>query len=186
MEKRPIREIHNLLKNNEIHLIREKGIVKANLLYCKMCYPTMVRNQRWNIRHTDCMLRTLVTEANEALAAVIFENNFEEWDMLARGMELDNNKRLTRYTHGGDKSVGTKKGWSLKGKEWCNEMFDTIERLRRNNSSGEKLETELNRIWKENGMHMKWKQSHLDEEEAEAEERRKQREESIKPRFSAF
>ena len=146
----------------------------------------MVGNQRWNIRHTDCMLRTLVTEADEALAAVIFENNFEEWDMLARGMELDNNKRLTRYTHVGDKSVGTKKGWSLQGKERYNEMFDTIERLRRNKSSGEKLETELNRIWKENGMCRKRKQSHLDEEEAEAEECRKEREESFKPRFSAF
>ena len=151
-----------------------------------MCYPTMVGNQRWNIRHTDCMLRTLVTEADEALAAVIFENNFEEWDMLARGLKVDKNKRLTRYTHGGDKSGGTKKGWSLQGKERYNEMFDTIEMLRRSNSSGEKLEMEMNRIWKENGMRRKRKQSHLDEEEAEAEERRKEREESFKPRFSAF
>ena len=146
----------------------------------------MVGNQRWNVRHTDCMLRTLVTEANEALAAVIFENNFEEWDMLARGLEVDKNKRLTRYTHGGDETGGTKKGWSLQGKERYNEMFDTIERLRRTNSSGEKLEMEMNRIWKENGMCRKRKQSHLDEEEAEAEERRKEREESFKPRFSAF
>ena len=122
-----------------------------------MCYPILVGNQRWKIRHMDCMLRTLVTEADEALAAVIFENNFEEWDMLARGMEPDNNKRLTRYTHVGDKSVGTKKGWSFQGKERYNEMFDTIERLRRSKSHGKKLETELNRIWKENGMHMKRK-----------------------------
>ena len=85
------------------------------------------------------MLRTLVTKADEALAVVIFENNFEEWDMLARGLEVHKNKRLTRYTHRVDETGGAKKGWSLKGKEQYNEMFDTIERLRRINPSGDKL-----------------------------------------------
>ena len=146
----------------------------------------MVGNQKWKIRHTEGLLRTLITEADEALAAVIFENNFEEWDMLARGLEIDKNKRLTRYTHGGEESGGARKGWSIEGKERYNEMFDAIDRLRRNRNYGENLEMELNRLWLENSRSLKRKRSHLGEEEAEAEQRRREREEQFKPRFSAF
>ena len=81
-----------------------------------MCYPTMVGNQKWKIRHTEGLLRTLITEADEALAAVIFENNFEEWDMLARGLEIDKNKRLTRYTHGGGGIGWSKERMEHRGK----------------------------------------------------------------------
>ena len=185
-EESPMREIHELLNNNEIHLIREKGTVSANILYCDMCYPNMVGNQKWKIMHTDCLLRALVTEADEALAAVIIENNFEEWDVLAKGMDVNKDKRLTKYTHGGEESGGTRKGWSLQGKERYNEMFDTIDRLRRSSTHGEKLEVELNRLWKETSMYMKRKRSNLGEEQVEAELRRKKREEEFKPRFSAF
>ena len=146
----------------------------------------MVGNQKWKIRHTEGLLRTLITEADEALAAVIFENNFEEWDMLARGLEIDKNKRLTRYTHGGEESGGARKGWSIEGKERYNDMFDAIDRLRRNRNYGENLEMELNRLWLENSRSLKRKRSHLGEEEAEAEQRRREREEQFKPRFSAF
>ena len=146
----------------------------------------MVGNQKWKIRHTEGLLRTLITEADEALAAVIFENNFEEWDMLARGFEIDKNKRLTRYTHGGEESGGARKGWSIEGKERYNDMFDTIDRLRRSSTHGEKLEVELNRLWKETSMYMKRKRSNLGEEQVEAELRKKKREEEFKPRFSAF
>ena len=151
-----------------------------------MCYPTMVGNQKWKIRHTEGLLRTLITEADEALAAVIFENNFEEWDMLARGFEIDKNKRLTRYTHGGEESGGARKGWSIEGKERYNDMFDAIDRLRRNSNYGENLEMELNRLWLENSRSLKRKRCHLGEEEAEAEQRRRERAEQFKPRFSAF
>ena len=146
----------------------------------------MVGNQKWKIRHTEGLLRTLITEADKALAAVIFENNFEEWDMLARGLEIDKNKRLTRYTHGGEESGGARKGWSIEGKERYNDMFDAIDRLRRNRNYGENLEMELNRLWLENSRSLKRKRSHLGEEEAEAEQRRREREEQFKPRFSAF
>ena len=146
----------------------------------------MVGNQKWKIRHTEGLLRTLITEADEALAAVIFENNFEEWDMLARGLEIDKNKRLTKYTHGGEESGGARKGWSIEGKERYNDMFDAIDRLRRNRNYGENLEMELNRLWLENSRSLKRKRCHLGEEEAEAEQRRREREEQFKPRFSAF
>ena len=180
-EASPIKEIHELLKKEEIHLIREKGSIEANSLYCEMCYPTMVGNQRWKIQHVNCMLRTLVTEADEALAAVILENNFEEWDNLARGMELDKEKRLTKYTYGGNSPGGTKKGWSLEGKQRFNEMFDAIDRLRKDKNHGEKLEKELNRIWKEKAIGKKRKRSQMDGEDVEAEMRRKKNEESYEP-----
>ena len=146
----------------------------------------MVGNQKWKIRHTEGLLRTLITEADEALAAVIFENNFEEWDMLARGLEIDKNNRLTRYTHGGEESGGARKGWSIEGKEQYNDMFDAIDRLRKNRNHGENLEMELNRLWSAAGRSLKRKRCHLGEEEAEAEQRRKDRKEQFKPRFSAF
>ena len=91
----------------------------------------------------DCSLKSLVTEADEALAAVILENNFEEWDMLARGLELDKENRQTRYTHGGKEDVeGPKKGWSLEGKQQYNTMFDAIAKLRKDADYGENLESE--------------------------------------------
>ena len=185
-EASPIKEIHKLLKKDEIHLIRKKGSIEANLLYCEMCYPTMVGIQRWKIQHVNSMLRKLVTEADEALAAVILENNFQEWDMLARGMELDKENRLTKYTHGGNSPGGTKKGWSLEGKQRFNEMFDAIDRLRKDRIHGEKLEKELSRKWKEKELGKKRKRSQVDGEDVEAEMQRKKNEESYEPRFSAF
>ena len=148
----PIKEIHDLLRDDNIHLIREKGSLGANVLYCEMCFPNMVGKQKWKIRHMDCSLRSLVTEADEALAAVILENNFKEWDTLARGLELDKENRQTKYTHGGKEDVeGTKKGWSLEGKQRYNEMFDAISRLRQNAEHGEKLESDMKERWKEKG-----------------------------------
>ena len=185
-EESPIKEIHELLKKEEIHLIREKGSLEANLLYCEMCYPTMVGNQRWKIQHVTRMLRTLVTEADEALAAVILENNFQEWDQLARGIELDKENRMTKYTYGANSTGGTTKGWSLEGKERFNEMFDAIEKLRKDKIHGEKLEKGLIRIWKQKGIGKKRKRSEVDGEDVEAEMRRKKNEESYEPRFSAF
>jgi len=185
-EQAPIKEIHELLKKEEIHLIREKGSIEANLLYCEMCYPTMVGNQRWKIHHVNRMLKKLVTEADEALAAVILENNFQEWDNLARGMEVDKENRLTKYTYGGNLPGGTKKGWSLEGKQRFNEMFDAIDRLRRDRNHGDKLEKDLNRMWKEKGMGNKRKRSQVEGDDVEAEMRRKLDEESYAPRFSAF
>ena len=181
----PINEIRALVKNDNIHLIREKGSIRANMLYCEMCYPVMVGKQKWKIRHTDCTLRSLVTEADEALAAVILENNFEEWDMLSRGNELDKDNRKTKYTHGGkDNSEGTRKGWSLEGKQRYNDMFDAISRLRQDQNYGEKLEYEMNQKWKETSRANKRKQT--DDMDTEEEERRKEKEENFKPRFSAF
>ena len=181
----PIKDIYNLVKNDNIHHIREKGGIGANVLYCEMCYPGMVGKQKWKVRHADCLLRSMVTEADEALAAVILENNFEEWDMLARGIELDKNNRKTKYTHGGrDDLEGTRKGWSLEGKQRYNDMFDAISRLRRDVNHGEKLESDMNEIWKETSRANKRKRT--DDVNAEEEERRKKMEESFKPRFSAF
>ena len=181
----PINEIRALVKNDNIHLIREKGSIRANMLYCEMCYPVMVGKQKWKIRHADCTLRSLVTEADEALAAVILENNFEEWDMLSRGNELDKDNRKTKYTHGGkDNSEGTRKGWSLEGKQRYNDMFDAISRLRQDQNYGEKLEYEMNQKWKETSRANKRKRT--DDMDTEEEERRKEKEENFKPRFSAF
>lgn len=181
----PIKEIHDLLKDDNIHLIREKGSLEANIVYSEMCYPGMVGKQKWKVRHMDCSLRLLVTEADEALAAVILENNFEEWDMLARGMNVDKNNRRTKYTHGGGEDLdGQKKGWSLKGKKRYNDMFDTIERLRRDMNHGVTLESDMKEKWKERGMRNKRKRT--DDIDAEEEELRKEREENFRPRFSAF
>ena len=181
----PIKEICDLVENDNIHLIREKGSISANVLYCEMCYPVMVGKQKWKVRHADCLLRSLVTEADEALAAVILENNFEEWKLLSRGFEIDKDARKTKYTHGGkDNSEGTRKGWSLEGKQRYNHMFDAISRLRQDQNHGEKLESDMNKIWKNTSRANKRKRT--DDINAEEEERRKEKEENFKPRFSAF
>ena len=182
-----MREIVKLLSNQEIHLIRQKGSTEAFQFFAEICYPPLVGKQKWKVRHQHCALSSLVTEADEALAALILENNFDEWKMKAKGLGLDKEKRYTKYTHGGVDGKGIRKGWSLEGRERFNKLFDSIDKLRKSHAC-KTLETSLMEGWKK-GMTGGKRKRGIDDDgsNAEVEQRALEiREETFRPRFCSF
>lgn len=182
-----MREIIDLLGNEEIHLIREKGSIEAFQLFAEICYPQLVGKQKWKVRHQHCALSSLLTEADEALAALILENNFLEWKMKAKGLAINKDQRLTKYTHGGVDAKGTRKGWSLEGRERFNILFDEIDRLRKSVDC-KTLEKNLMEGWKK-GMTGGKRKRGLDDDginENVAQRALEVREEHFRPRFCAF
>ena len=141
-------EIIQLIEDDEIHFIRNKGSVSALKLYAEMCYPSMVGKQQWKVQHCHVALTALVTVANEALAALIVENNFKEWVKRATTPldDIDMKNRQTKYTHGGVDAKGTKKGWSIEGRMRFNAFYDEIKRAR-NTERNKSKEEELTEIW---------------------------------------
>ena len=144
----PLKEILRLLQSNNIHRIREKGSISANKKFAEICFPPLIGKQRWKVQHQHCALSSLLTVADEALASIVVENNFEEWKIKAKGSDLGCNKRMTRYTHGGVDAKGTRKGWSLDGRKRYNKMFDEIQRLRGRDIQCKILEDTLMNRWK--------------------------------------
>ena len=62
------------------------------------------------MNHAHIGIRTLTTVADEALVALIIENNIEEWIVLSKGGTIEAKNQLTLYTHGGHDARGTRKG----------------------------------------------------------------------------
>ena len=100
------------VKDNTVHKIRSDDRIELYKLYCEICYPAIVGKQKWKVNHKHIALRTLVTVADEALVALILENNMEEWMMLAKGETIDSKNRKTMYTFKLQESTGQKSRWS--------------------------------------------------------------------------
>ena len=158
----PMKEIEKFVVNNEIHKIREKGSTKAMQLLAEICFPPLVGKQRWKVRHQHCALSSLLTEADEALAYLIIENNFVEWKMKVKGLEIEDDNRQTKYTHGGLDAKTTKKGWSLDGRKRYNKFFDEIYNAR-SSSWCKTLEDGLMDLWKQGSNGGKRKRNESDE-----------------------
>ena len=115
-------------------------------LCAELCFPWMVSKQTWKNNHQHVAISSLITIADEALALLILENNYLEWMELAKGKEIDKDTRLTKYTHGGINSDGTKKGWTLEGKLRFNYIFDATKKERDKRNS-KQMEAHIQKIW---------------------------------------
>ena len=98
------------IRGDTIHKLRLDGTVEVYKLYCELLYPVVVGKQKWKMNHCHIGIKTLTTVADEALVALLLENNIEEWVVLAKGGEINAMQRKTKYTHGGPGKNGTKKG----------------------------------------------------------------------------
>ena len=139
-------ELVQLIKQGKMHKIRSLASVEALQTFAEMCFPALVGKQQWKVNHHQVLYRSFMTCADEALGALILENNFEEWMVLSKGGTIDKTNRKTKYTHGGIDARGTKKGWSLDGRRRYNVIFDQIKKDRKEKYA-EQMEEQLKIIW---------------------------------------
>ena len=142
-----ISSLIKMLEEGNIHKIREAQKDDVFQLCAEICFPHMISKQAWRNNHQHVAVSTLITVADEALALLILENNYIEWIEIAKGNEIDRKgERKTKYTHGGVNKDGTKKGWSIEGKNRFNDIFDQC-RLSRAKRQSKEREQRIKAIW---------------------------------------
>ena len=107
--------------------------------------------------------------------------------MKAKGLGVNKDKCLTKYTHGVVDGKGIRKGWSLEGRERCNILFDNIDKLQKSHAC-KTLETSLMEGW-EKGMTGGKQKRGTDDDENNGDVAQRAleiREEHFRPRFRAF
>ena len=139
-------EIIERIRAETIHKLRLDGTVEVYKLYCELLYPVIVGKQKWKMNHCHIGIKTLTTVADEALVALLLENNIEEWVVIAKGGEINPMERKTKYTHGGPGQNGTKKGWSLEGRKRYNKLHGEIKTIR-NDRNANVTDESLKRLW---------------------------------------
>ena len=118
----------------------------------KVCFENVLPRKVWLSNFDKKPLSDYMTVADEALAYLVLENNFEDWMMIVKKEVTDTKKRkrLTKFTlvngYGGSK-VGHRKGWSVEGKKQYNKYFDMIT-VARKRPAVQKMERELMNRWK--------------------------------------
>ena len=137
----------NAVRNKTVHKMRSEAPIRMFKQYCELFLPILVGKHHWKINHTAIGVRTLTTVADEALLALILENNIEEWTVLARGGEIQGKQRLTLYTHGGPDAKGTRKGWSVEGLKRYNTLHKEIKKDR-TGSTADFIDNKLKDLWK--------------------------------------
>lgn len=138
--------VQTMIREKKVHKLRTEAPVETFKTYCELCLPILVGKQYWKMNHTFIGVRAMATVADEALLALILENNIEEWTALARGGVIDKNNRHTLYTHGGKEGRRTRKGWSLQGVERYNELHKEVKEERKK-PSADAIEEELKLLW---------------------------------------
>ena len=88
----------------------------------------------------------MLTLSDEALLLIVLENNYEEWIDKAKGIEINKAKRKTKYTHGGQRNNGTRKGWSLEGRKRFNTIFTNVQ-VERGRAQSRLREDRLMKEW---------------------------------------
>ena len=135
------------IKEKRIHKLRTTAPMKTFKRYCELCLPVIVGKQHWKMNRAMVGIRALATVADEALIAIILENNINEWIELARRGKINTKKRLTLYTHGGTDSKGRKKGWSLNGLKRYNTLHEEV-KIERRAENADGIEECLKEMWK--------------------------------------
>jgi hypothetical protein len=136
------------IMNRQAHKLRRIGTVEQYKLYCELCYPSIVGKSIWKRNLCRVGIKTLTTVADEALVALILENNIQEWIFIARGGSIENNQgRRTLYTHGGEDGKSTKKGWSLAGRIRYNTIHEELRTIRDDLPSSDVVDDELKQLW---------------------------------------
>lgn len=134
------------MKNKRVHKLRSAATIDQYKMYCELCYPSVVGKHRWKINHSRIGIKTLTSVADEAIVALVLENNILEWLHLAEGHEIDTKNRLTLYTHGGRSGSGTRKGWSLEGRMRYNVIHNELKQTRHCTGST-RIDEQLKQLW---------------------------------------
>lgn len=145
-----MKEILEIIKNGNLHLMRTIASIEVVKLYSELCYPVIVGKQQWKVNHMHIGINTLLTVADEAIIALVIENNIKEWMLVGNGGEIDSKKRLTLYTHGGVDAKGTRKGWSLDGRLRYNFLHQEFKKMR-GHDDADSIDAKLKELWKEEG-----------------------------------
>ena len=100
------------------------------------------------------LMSEYVTIGDEALAILIFENNFDTWKDMAKNNITKNSEVARKYTNGGSSKGDTAssrryQGWSSEGIKRFNELFDLVKEDRQ--APHAKLFEESFRQYCENG-----------------------------------
>ena len=118
----------------------------------RICLQSILPRKKWLSNYDKKPISEFVTVADEALAYLVLENNYMDWMKIATNEVQDNKKRKreTKYTlmNAGGSSRGSKKGWSVEGKERYNDYFDSITEARMRDSV-KAMEVDLLNTWKE-------------------------------------
>ena len=141
-----ISEVLDRLRNGAIKKFRTEGTYNEFKLIVSVAFPPMVNAKHWKRNKGVLGVKDLLTISDEALALIVLENNYEEWIDIAKGKEIDKRKRKTKYTHGGQRRDGTKKGWSLEGRKRFNSIFQYI-KVEREQAISKDRESKLTVEW---------------------------------------
>lgn len=148
-ERAAIGHLLQRAKDKKVEYVRRDGTYQELKLFAEACLSAVMMNQVWKMNFVRVKISQFVTLEDEALALLILENNVEEWIEQAERKEGEKpakKRRLTRYTGKGRKIDGTKKGWSLEGKERFNAIFDVLEKERKSETSKQR-EDNLMKDW---------------------------------------
>lgn len=141
-----VSEVLGRLERGTIEMFRTDGTYNEFKLIVNVCFPPMVPAKHWKQNKGEVAVTDLLTISDEALALIVLENNYEEWIDRAKGVEVHKKSRKTKYTHGGQKKNGTRKGWSLEGRQRFNTIFTAI-KLERDQATSREREDRLKKEW---------------------------------------
>ena len=110
-----MKEIVKRIEDKKIEYYRTDATESEFKMIVEICLKPMVSSKHWKLNHKQLEVSGMTTNADEALALLVLENNYKEWIEKAKGNTIDPKNRLTKYTNQGIRHNGTKKGWSLKG-----------------------------------------------------------------------
>ena len=125
----PITGIITRAENSTMEKLRTEGTYEEFRMCASLCLPACLNAKHWKRNKSSIVLSDFISISDEALAYIVLENNIEEWKDIAKGIEVRSRaskNRKTKYTHGGNNSNGTRKGWSVKGLKRFNEIFQEI------------------------------------------------------------
>lgn len=162
-----ISAVINIASERNMEDLREKIDGDGLQFFAEVCLKNVVKKRDWRLKHRKEIFRKFVTNADEALAMLVLENNVEIWFDLAnrdsldvKGDGRDNNvkddnnsksteetRSITAYMTGGAKSDGTKRGWSKDGIKRYNELYRKVKSIHEKGEY-EKMEEELRVRWR--------------------------------------
>ena len=134
--------------NEIVKRVKDKKIetYRTDATENEICLKQMVSSKHWKLNHKDLEISGMTTNADEALALLVLENNYKEWIEKAKGNTIDPKNRLTLYTNQGIRHNGTKKGWSMDGLRRFNEIFSKV-KLQRAREVSREREKKLMEEW---------------------------------------
>ena len=147
IEEAPVlKEIVKRIEEGKIENYRTNATESEFKMIVEICLKPMVSSKHWKLNHKQLEVSGMTTNADEALALLVLENNYKEWIEKAKGNTIDPKNRLTKYTNQGIRHNGTKKGWSLDGLKRFNEIFKEV-KIQRSSELSRRRERNLMEEW---------------------------------------